>query len=113
MTRYLLFSLSFTLSFTLLSSLGLSRVQSQTLLEEETPYQSSERDTFSSGLGEGLSPFDLIHGINASQGMSLQEYRNQQQQNLDSAASQFRQQQQQLLQEQSSQTSQDSSTTEE
>lgn len=100
MKRYLFFSLS--LGFVFLSNLGISPALSQTtLLEDDRP--SSERDTFSSGLGEGISPFDLIHSINSSQGMTLDEYRNQQQRNLDSAASEFRQQQQRLLQEQSSQ----------
>ncbi len=105
--RYFLFSLSiaFLANFGFLSAYG------QTSLEEQDPYPSSERDSFSSGLGEGLSPFDLIHRINSSRGMSLEEYRNQQDNDLDSAADQFRQQQQRLLQEQSSQNPEEASPT--
>ncbi|PNW51390.1 UNVERIFIED_CONTAM: hypothetical protein BEN50_10725 [Euhalothece sp. KZN 001] len=111
MTRLLLFS--FSLSVVLVSSFGLSPASSQTTLEEESPYQSSERDSFSSGLGEGLSPFDLIHGINSSRGMSMEQYRNQQQESLDSAASSFRQQQQQLLQQESLESPENAPLTEE
>lgn len=107
MMRYVFFGLSVSVSLAFSLSLSLCPAYSQTSpLETDEPYQSSERDTFSSGLGEGISPFDLIHGINASQGMSIEEYRNQQQENLDSAASQFRQQQRQLLQQESSNPSQ-------
>jgi len=105
--RYLLFGLG--LSFACLYSFGLSPAYSQTTLEEQDPFPSSEIDSFSSGLGEGLSPFDLIHGINSSRGMSIEEYRNRQDENLDSAASEFRQQQQRLFQEQFSPTSEEDS----
>ena len=77
----------------------LSPVSAQTSPEQNDSLPSSERDTFSNGLGDGLSPFDLIHSINSIPAMSPEEYRNQQDRNLDSAASEFRRQQQQLLQQ--------------
>lgn len=113
MIRYLFFGLSLSVSLALVSSVGILPASSQSPLEEDSPYQSSERDTFSSGLGDGLSPFDLIHGINSTRGMSMEEFRNQQQENLDSAASEFRQQQQQQLQQQSPDATQEFSTPEE
>ncbi|AFZ43084.1 hypothetical protein PCC7418_0869 [Halothece sp. PCC 7418] len=107
MIRYLFFGLSLAL----ISSIGVSSVSAQTT--EENPYPSSERDTFSSDLGEGISPLDLIHRSNLSRSRSLEEYRIEQQQNLNDAASQFRQQQQQLLEQESQNTTEDTETTEE
>lgn len=99
--RYLKFGYSVTLTVGLISMIGLSPAFSQTSLDQEEPYPSTERDTFSSELGDGLNPLDLIHRSNFSRSRSLEEYRIDQQQDLDSAASEFRQQQQQLFQEQS------------
>jgi len=101
MIRYLVFGFSVSLSVALVSTIGLSSAYGQTSSEENGVEQSTERDTFSSSLGEGISPFDLLHRSNLSRTRSLEEYRLDQQQNLDSAASQFRQQQQQLLQQES------------
>ncbi len=112
MIRYLFFSFSFSISLALLSSMGLSSASGQTPLEQDSSYPSSEQDTFSTGLGDGFKPFDLIHQSNFSRSRSLEEYRLDQQQNLDSAASQFRQQQQQLLQ-QPQNTTEDTTTPEE
>ncbi|PSO50007.1 MAG: hypothetical protein BRC33_04665 [Cyanobacteria bacterium SW_9_44_58] len=109
MIRYLFVSLSVSVSLALVFNLGGSPASSQTTApEQDDPYQSSERDTFSSGLGDNISPFDLYHRLNNSQGKSLEDFRQQQQRSLDSAASKFRQQQQQLLQQQSSSSSEDS-----
>ncbi|MDR9402775.1 MAG: hypothetical protein RI580_04985 [Halothece sp. Uz-M2-17] len=95
------------MSLALISSMSVSPVFAQTPFEEEDPYPSTERDTFSSELGDGLNPFDLIHRSNFSQGRSIEEYRIEQQQNLNNAASQFRQQQQQLLQQESQNTTEE------
>lgn len=97
MTRYVLFG--FSLGFALFSSLGPAPVLAQTT--EDNPYPSSEQDPFSSGLGEDFDPLDLLHRSNLSRGRSLEEYRLEQEQDLNDAASQFRQQQQQLLQQES------------
>jgi len=113
MMRYLFFSFSFSVSLALLSSVGVSPASGQTPLEQDSPYPSSEQDTFSTDLGDGFKPFDLIHQSNFSRSRSLEEYRLDQQQNLDSAASQFRQQQQQLLQQQPQNTTEDTKTPEE
>ncbi|MFB6276347.1 MAG: hypothetical protein ABEI32_09415 [Halothece sp.] len=105
MIRYLFVGLSVAVSLGLVSNFGGSLAYSQTTApEQDDPYQSSERSSFSSGLGGNISPFDLYHRLNHSQGQSLEEFRQQQQRSLDSAASKFRQRQEQLLQEQSSQT---------
>lgn len=112
MIRYLFVGLSVSVSLALVSNLGGSPAHSQTSdPDQESPYQSSERNTFSSGLGGNISPFDLYHRLNNSQGQSLEEFRRQQQNNIDSAASEFRQQQEQLLREQSSSASEDSTVT--
>lgn len=101
MTRYLRFGCSMALILGLMSSVGLAPAFSQTAVDQDNPYPSSERDTFSSDFGDGLNPFDLIHRSNFTRSRSIEEYRIEQQQDLDSAASEFRQQQQQLLQDQS------------
>jgi len=102
MIRYFVFGLS--LSLALVSNLGAAHSQTTTA-EPDSPYQSNkEQDAFSSGFGGGFSAFDLMHQIQSSPSQSLEEFREKQQRNLDSAASEFRQQQEQLLQEQSSQT---------
>lgn len=111
MIRYLFFS--FSVSLALLSTLGLSSTSAQTPLEQDSPYPSSEQDTFSTELGDGFKPFDLIHQSNFRRSRSLEEYRLDQQQNLDSAASQFRQQQQHMLQQQPQNTTEDTKTPEE
>lgn len=113
MIRYLFFSFGFSISLTLLSSMGLSSAFGQTPLEQDSPYPSSEQDTFSTELGDGFQPFDLIHQSNFRRSRSLEEYRLDQQQNLDSAASEFRQQQQQRLQQESPSTTEDPITPEE
>jgi len=106
--RYLRLGCSVTLTLGLISMVGFSPAFGQAPIDQEESYPSSERDTFSSELGDGLNPLDLIHRANFSRTRSLEEYRIDQQQNLDSAASEFRQQQQQLLQEQSSNNTEES-----
>lgn len=109
MIRYLFVGLSVVVSLGFVSNFGGSLAYSQTTApEQDDPYQSNERNTFSSGLGDNISPFDLYHRLNNSQGKSLEEFRQQQQRSLDSAASKFRQQQEQLLQQQSPSASEDS-----
>jgi len=100
MIRYLLLGFSFSVSFALVSTGNLSPVWSQTNQTEieARPNSSTERDSFSSDLGQGLNPFDLIHRMN-NRNLSREEYIRRQQGELNSAASEFRQKQKQLLQE--------------
>ena len=101
MIRHLFLSLSLGLSMAMAAGSQLAPAYSQTQDPSfNDPSDRNERDAFSSGLGEGFSPFDLIHRSNLGGGLSIEEYRQRQQENLDHAADDFRQQQQQLLQEQ-------------
>ncbi len=99
MMRYLLLSLGASVSFALFATVGIVPAWSQSNSSEveARPSSSSERDTFSSGLGDGFNPFDLIHRSNLNRNMSREEYLRRQQRQLDSEASNFRQQQKQLL----------------
>lgn len=59
-------------------------------------------DPFSSrGSGQMNGLFDLIHRANFGSGRSLSDFRQDQQESIDSAASDFRSRQQMLLQQQS------------
>lgn len=98
MIRYLFLSLSLGLSLTVIAGSALSPAYSQSR-DLDRGSDRNERDSFSSDLGEGLSPFDLIHRANLGGGVSMEQYRQRQEENLEGAASEFRQQQQQLLQE--------------
>lgn len=99
MIRYLFLSLSLGLSLAVIAGSGLSPAYSQSR-DLDRPSDRNERDSFSSDLGEGISPFDLIHRANLGGGASMEEYRQRQEESLDGAASEFRQQQQELLRQQ-------------
>lgn len=101
MIRYLFLSLSLGLSLSVIAGSGLSPAYSQSRdLDPDRTSDRNERDSFSSDFGDGLSPFDLIHRANLGGGVSMEQYRQRQEGNLDGAASEFRQQQQQLLRQQ-------------
>lgn len=98
MIRHLFLGLSLSLSFAVLgSTLFPAYGQTRNDLEVERPSNRNEQDAFSSGFGDGLSPFDLIHRSNLGGGPSMEHFRQRQERNLDGAASEFRQQQQELL----------------
>lgn len=115
MIRYILLGLSCSVSLALVSIGNLSPVRSQTNNNTEIearPSSSSERDTFSSGLGNGLNPFDLMHQMNLNNNLSREEYLRRQQRQLNSEASEFRQKQKQLLRQDNENSQQQSPTLE-
>lgn len=58
----------------------------------------SSRDPFSGDSSDSMrGAYELFHRLNLSGGMSMDQYRQQQQGNIRSAAEQFRQQRQNLL----------------
>lgn len=61
-------------------------------------FQSNERSSMGGGLGDGsFNPFNLIHNANLLNGRSVNEYVNEQQENLDTAREDFLRQRQNLL----------------
>ena len=82
---------------------------SPTLAEEDTTPEANQleleesRDEFDSTQGdydEAINPLDLIHRANLGGGRSMEDYRQDQQENFNDAAALFRARQQELLRQQ-------------
>lgn len=94
-------TLSLLAGISILSSLlaypAAAQVSSDPLRDLDTSTDSS-RDPFSGDSSDGMQgAYELFHRLNLSGGMSMEQYRQQQQGNIRSAAEQFRQQRQNLL----------------
>ncbi|GAB4458687.1 MAG: hypothetical protein OHK0037_02880 [Elainellaceae cyanobacterium] len=85
-----------------LATLGVSSAHAQTAARDlVTPSQSENRDLFSERSDNPMGGLhDLIHQLNYGSIRSPEEFRRQQQQNINSAAEQFRERQRAILEQQ-------------
>ncbi len=61
--------------------------------------QSNQRDSFNSGLGNGLNPIDLIHRATLTPGRKPEDFSTDSQQNIQNAAEKYKKQQMQQVKE--------------
>lgn len=92
-------------SVVVLATLGVSSSEAQTAARDlVTPSQSENRDLFSERSDNPMGGLhDLIHQLNYGSIRSSEEFRRQQQQNINSAAEQFRERQRAILEQQQAQ----------
>lgn len=80
-----------------------ARAEEETTQEVAQPQLEESRDEFDYTQGDydrPFNPFELIHRANLGGSRSMNDYRQDQQENFNDAAAQFRAQQQELLRQQ-------------
>ena len=84
----------------LISFLGVlqNRVSALPYNSNDSSYQNNEKDPLRDGLGQGINPIDLLHKLTTKPGRGEEDFNNDSQKNIQTAAEKFKKQQLEKIQ---------------